>query len=50
MTFPLIHNIFWDIIKMLLEDKKFFIFVNINPDPVNCHSILESGYLMIKDE
>ena len=35
---------------MLLEDKKFFIFGNIKPDPVNFHPILEAGYLMIKDE
>ena len=41
-SFYLIHNIFWDIIKMLLEDKKFFICVNIHPEPVNCHPILEA--------
>ena len=49
-SFYLIHNIFWDIINMILEDKQFFIYGNINPDPVNFHPILESGYLMIKDE
>ena len=48
--FSIIHNIFWEIIKMLLEDKKFFICGNIDPEPVNCHPILEAGYIMIKDE
>ena len=49
-SFSLIHNIFWVLMKMLLEYKKFFICGNRHPDPVNCHPILESGYLMIKDE
>ena len=41
-SFSLIHNILWELIKMLLEDKKFFICVNIHPEPVNCHPILEA--------
>ena len=41
-SFSLIHNILWELINMLLEDKKFFICVNIQTEPVNCHPILES--------
>ena len=41
-SFFLFQNIFWELINMLLEDKKFFICVNIHPEPVNCHPILEA--------
>ena len=49
-SFTLIHNIFWEIIKMILDDKKFFICGNIQPDTLNCYPIIEAGYLKIKYE
>ena len=48
-SFYLLHKLFQERIKMLSEENKCFTCGNSHPEPGNCRPILESGYLMIKD-
>ena len=49
-TFSLSQNLFREHIKTISKYKKCFICGNIHPEPGNCYTILEIGYLMTKDE
>ena len=44
------HKPFQDLIKALSEENKYFVCRNRHPKQENCCPILESGYIMIKDD